>query len=248
MGEKNHYSNEHINAYIDGELDNEERACLIFDEQQDSTLARRINDVRILKEKIRLAYSDIPETDTINKSLNSTSFISKQKSLIVGLLILLTASALLLPTIINNDDILLAKQLIKKTLPIAPDTLSKIVGTNKQVIINISQYQVQQFDSTLDNIEALLQQHLTDPLFNVEIVANNSGLKALNIKTSPYAERITLLEKRFSNVNVIACAKTMAELAAEGDAVQLMKSIMITPSAAEQVAKRMSEGWIYLKL
>ena len=56
------------------------------------------------------------------------------------------------------------------------------------------------------------------------------------------------LRKQFDSLDVVACAKSMADLAASGDPIQLMKSIMTTPSAAAQVAKRMSEGWIYLKL
>ncbi len=63
-----------------------------------------------------------------------------------------------------------------------------------------------------------------------------------------YAERISQLANQFNSLNVVACAKSMADLATSGDPIQLMKSIMITPSAAQQVAKRMSEGWIYLKL
>ncbi len=153
-----------------------------------------------------------------------------------------------MPTITNNEDVILARQLIKKTLPIAPDAISKTIGTHKQVVINISQYHPQQFDATIANIEALLLQHSTDKLFNIEIVANKNGLKALDTKTSLHAERISQLAKQFNSLNVVACAKGMADLAAAGDPIQLMKSIMITPSAAQQVAKRMSEGWMYLKL
>ena len=51
MNKQSQYSDEHINAYIDGELDNDERAHLLFDEQQDTALARRINETRMLKEK-----------------------------------------------------------------------------------------------------------------------------------------------------------------------------------------------------
>ena len=59
MNKQNQYSDEHINAYIDSELDNDERTRLLFDEQQDTVLAQRINDARILKEKVQLAYSDL---------------------------------------------------------------------------------------------------------------------------------------------------------------------------------------------
>jgi intracellular sulfur oxidation DsrE/DsrF family protein len=248
MNKQSQYSDEHINAYIDSELDNDERTRLLFDEQQDTVLAQRINDARILKEKVQLAYSDLSEAGTAKKPFSCSAFVSKQKSLVAGLIILLTATALLLPAIMNNEDVMLARQLIKKTLPIAPGAISKTIGTHKQVIINISQYHPQQFDATITNIEALLLQHRADKLFNIEIVANKNGLKALDTKTSLHAERISQLAKQFNSLNVVACAKSMADLAAAGNPIELMKSIMITPSTAQQVTKRMSEGWMYLKL
>ena len=248
MNKQNQYSDEHINAYIDSELDNDERARLLFDEQHDVTLAQRINNARMLKEKVQLAYSDFSETGTAKKTFSCTAFVSKQKSLVAGLIILLTATALLLPGHLNNENIILARQLIRDTQPIRADAIAETIGTHKQIVINISQYQPLQFDATINHIEALLQQHRADKSFNIEIVANKKGLKALDTKTSLHAERISQLAKQFSSLDVVACAKSMANLAAAGDPIQLMKSIMITPSAAQQVAKRMSEGWMYLKL
>lgn len=113
---------------------------------------------------------------------------------------------------------------------------------------NINQYQAQNFDTTIEHIEALLQQQRADQSFNIEIVASGNGLKALDVKTSLHAERISQLANKFDNLDVVACTKSMTSLAAAGNPIQLMKSIMITPSAAEQVAKRMSDGWMYLKI
>ena len=248
MNSQNKYSDEHISAYIDGELDNDERALLLLDEQEDAVLAQRINKARILKEKVQLAYSDLSKNHTTKKTFYCPAFFNQPVSLVAGFIILLTATALLLPALKNNEDIILARQLIETTLPIAPDTISKTIGRHKQVVINISQYQAQQFDSTMQNLEALLQQHSADKSFSIEIVANKKGLKALDTKTSLHAERISQLAKQFDSLDVVACAKSMADLAAAGDPVQLMKSIMITPSAAQQVAKRMSDGWMYLKI
>ena len=84
--------------------------------------------------------------------------------------------------------------------------------------------------------------------FMLEIVANGQGLKALDTDTSPYAKKINLMATQFDNLEVVACAKSLAKLAAQGNPIQLMKSIMITPSAAEQVAKRTGAGWLYLKI
>ncbi len=248
MKEKNHYSDEHLSAYIDGELDNEERARLLFDKQHDTELAQRISDARALKEKIQLAYSDLSYQANNTKPFSCTAFISKQRSLVAGIGVLILTVTLLIPTIKNNHDLNLAKNLIKTTEAISPDKISTAVGDNKRVVISLSQYQPEKFDTTINHIETLLVQHENDAFFSVEIVAHKNGLKALDTKTSMHAERILLLAKRYDNLDIVACAKSMANLADSGDPIKLMKDILVSPSAAEQVAKRMGDGWMFLKL
>ncbi|MDX2504364.1 MAG: hypothetical protein QNL62_07800 [Gammaproteobacteria bacterium] len=176
MKNQNQYSDEHINAYIDGELDNDERALLLFDEQEDTALAQRINNARMLKEKVQLAYSDLSANNIAKQPFSCTAFVCNHKSLVAGLIVLITAAVLLRPAFINNDDLILAKQLIKNTQAIAPETIDTTIGTNKQIVINISQYQPQYFDVAIDQIETLLQQHRNDKSFSIEIVANKNGL------------------------------------------------------------------------
>ena len=161
---------------------------------------------------------------------------------------MLVAATFILSGLIKDDELLLARQLIKNTQPIAADNIRQAIGSKEHIVINISQYQARDFDNTIDHIEQLLIQNRTNESFNIEIVANNNGLKALDTITSAHAERINQIAGKFTNLKVIACAKSLADLASEGDPVQLMKSIMITPSAAQQVAKRTSEGWLYLKI
>lgn len=248
MREQNQYSDEHISAYIDGELDNEERARLLFDEQKDTELAQRVSDSRTLKEKVQLAYADISSHATPTNSFSCADFVSKQRALAAGIAVLIITAALLVPAMMNNHDITLARNLIKTTEAISSDKISAAIGDNRQVVINLSQYQPETFDTTINHIEALLVQHDNDESFSVEIVANKNGLKALDTKTSLHAERMSLLAKKFNNFEIVACAKSMAQLASEGDPIKLLTSIMMTPSAAQQVAKRTSAGWLYLKI
>jgi len=248
MSEQNKYSDEHISAYIDGELDNDERTLLLYDSQKDPLLLQRINDVRMLKEKVQLAYPEQSVTGVPKKSFSCVAFVKAPRSLVAGLIILVAAIVLLLPGTMNNDDVVLARQLINSTQAIAAADISETIGKHKQVVINISQYHPQSFDATVDNIEALLQQHRGDKSFSIEIVANKNGLKALDTETSLHAERISQLAHRFDSLDVVACAKSMSALAARGNPILLMQSVMITPSAAEQVARRMGDGWFYLKL
>ena len=248
MKEQNQYSDEHISAYIDGELDNEERARLLFDEQQDTKLAQRISDSRTLKEKVQLAYLDVSSQAMTKKPFSCAKFVNSRRALVAGISALIITAALLIPTVTNNHDITLASILIKTTEAVSSDEISTLVGNNKRVVINLSRYQPESFDTTIDHIEALLSQHNNDKSFSVEIVANKNGLKALDTRMSVHAERILLLAKNYNNLDIVACAKSMANLADSGDPIKLMKDILVSPSAAEQVAKRMSDGWIFLKL
>lgn len=247
MNGQSTYSDEYISAYVDGELDIEERTRLLFDEQTDEELAQRINETRMLKEKIQLTYSDISNKKNEKKSFSCSAFVSQNRALAASLLILSIALTMLTYNMSSNDSLILAKQLIKNTQPISSSTIGDVIGDHKHVVINISQYHPQSFSETINNIETLLQSK-DDTLFKVEIVANGPGLRALDTETSIHAERISQLANQFDNLEVVACAKSLAKLASEGDPIQLIKSIMITPSAAEQVAKRTSAGWLYLKI
>jgi len=247
MNERNTYSDEYVSAYVDGELDSEERARLLFDEQTDEELAQRINEARMLKEKIQLTYSEVSSRKYEKKSFSCTAFVSRHRTLAASLLLLSTMAAIFAYTMNSNDDLILAKQLIKNTQPIPAATISDVIGDRERVVINISQYHPQDFGEAINNIEALLQSK-DSKYFKVEIVASKQGLRALDTETSIHAARIGQLADSFDNLEVVACAKSLAKLASEGDPIQLMKSILITPSAAEQVAKRTSAGWLYLKI
>ncbi len=247
MNEQNTYSDEYISAYIDGELDSEERAHLLFDEQTDEELAQRINETRMLKEKIQLTYAELGSRKNAKKSFSCTAFVSKHRALAASLLLFSTIAAMLTYHMSSNDSLIVAGQLIKNTSPISVSAIDDVIGSHERVVINISQYDPQNFANTINSIETLLQGK-DKRLFKVEIVANGQGLKALDEETSIHAQQISQLANRFGNLEVVACAKSLAKLAAEGDPIQLMKSIMITPSAAEQVAKRTSAGWLYLKI
>jgi len=247
MNESNTYSDEYINAYIDDELDSEERACVLFDEQADKDLAQRINEIRMLKEKIQLTYSTVTNIKNEKKPFSCAAFSRRHRIFTAGLFVLSTIAAILMYNMPDKDNLILAKQLMNNTQATSATAINAVIGDHEHVVLNLSQYHPQDFDDTIDSIEALLRSK-EGKSFKLEIVANKQGLKALDIKTSIHAERISQLASQFDNLEVVACAKSLAQLASEGDPILLMKAIMITPSAAEQVAKRTSAGWLYLKI
>ncbi|MCK4833949.1 MAG: hypothetical protein KAT12_04195 [Gammaproteobacteria bacterium] len=247
MNQQYTYSDEHISAYIDNELDSEERAQFLSDEQTDEDFAQRINEIRMLKEKVQLSYSELKYDDDEKKSFSCTAFFSRHRALAASLLLLSVVAGILSYNMSSNDNLMVAKQLMTETQPISAASINDAVGENSHVVLYVSQYQPETFDETIDNIEALLQNR-SDDFFKLEIVANGQGLKALDTKSSLHAAQVNQLTNKFNNLKVVACAKSLTRLATEGNPIQLMQSIMIAPSAADQVAKRTSAGWLFLKI
>ncbi len=166
----------------------------------------------------------------------------------MGIIIIIVSAIMLLPSVTKNNEITLAKQFIENSPVISPGDFSSTVGQNKRVLINLAQYQPEKFDDTINNIKALLTNNESDKSFHIEIIASKKGLKVLDLKTSRHLEQINQLSNQFNNLKVIACAKSLTTLLAEGDPIQLSKAVIFTPSTAQQVAKRTKEGWLYVKL
>ncbi|MBE9568760.1 MAG: hypothetical protein IMF14_08690 [Proteobacteria bacterium] len=247
MRKKNTYSDEYISAFIDGELESEERARLLFDEEKDESLAQRINETRMLKEKVQLTYADIGGRRVENKPFSCAAFVSRHRALAASFVLLSMAAMMFVYDVSDDDNLIIARQLINSTEPLPVSSIDDAVGDNQHVVINVSQYDPKSFSETIDAIEALLDSRKKSS-FELEVVANAQGVKVLDAETSRHADQLSLLASRFDNFEVVACAKSLAELAAAGDPIQLMRSIMITPSAAEQVARRTAAGWLYLKI
>ena len=248
MNEKHNYSDEYINAYIDGELDNDERKQLLFDEQLDSELASRINDARMLKEKVQLTYADIKNTKHEKNSFNCVAFFNRHRALAASFLLMTSIATIFALNTGNDEHILVARQLMKNTPPTLTADLNTAIGNEQRIVLNISSYDAKSFSETVNMIDTVLSRHSDDNSFSMEIVANKQGLKALDVESSTHAIQLNQLADRYNNLEIIACAKSLADLATDGNPVKLMKSIIVTPSAAQQVAKRASAGWLYLKL
>jgi intracellular sulfur oxidation DsrE/DsrF family protein len=248
MKQHSNYSDEHISAYVDGELDNDERTRLLYDEQNDAGLAQRINKARILKEKVQLAYSEIDDARHDQHSFSCVAFARHNRALVASLLVVCAFTAAFIYNMSVSENVAAAKQLIASTRSIAAEQIDDVIGSDKRVVIHLLKYEQNNFNNTIEHLELLLEKNETDSAFSIELVASGQGLKALDASSSIFAERISLLADRFNSLEVVACAKSLAMLAKDEHPVQLLTSIIITPSAAQQVAKRSKQGWSYIKI
>lgn len=239
------YSDEHLNAYIDGELESEERARLLYDEQNNPALAQRIADARALKEKVQLAYGNLADFERPASKHTSRRMGNKLPAMTMAI----AASVMLAVTVffsmehISDKDIKSAKQLMASSESVELNHVNAIAATDEKLILDLNKYDPAKFDATLAQLQTLL----TNNALSVEVIANGQGLRALDA-TSEHARAITAMANRFENLNVIACAQTISDFASTESPVDVLSDFVTTRSAPYQVAKRTAEGWLYIKL
>jgi intracellular sulfur oxidation DsrE/DsrF family protein len=66
--------------------------------------------------------------------------------------------------------------------------------------------------------------------------------------STPYLKRIETLSASYDALQFVACNNTIARLAREGKAVDLVDVALIQPSAVQFVVERLRQGWSYVAI
>jgi len=91
MNKDEHISEEQLNAFVDGELDSEEKSRLLNESEQSVELDQRLCKQRKLKELVKHAYIDVPPPKRLPSShLAQSSFLGR--SLVAGVILFLGLS------------------------------------------------------------------------------------------------------------------------------------------------------------
>jgi intracellular sulfur oxidation DsrE/DsrF family protein len=101
----------------------------------------------------------------------------------------------------------------------------------------------------LDESENLLETYgRVNRKLQVEIIANESGVDLLRADVSHYADRIALMQAKYPNLSLVACTQTLNKLKRRGVSVRLLPDIQSVSSAAEEIKRRLQEGWDYVRV
>lgn len=101
---------------------------------------------------------------------------------------------------------------------------------------------------SLAMVKALLAQSAHEPGFRLEVLANADGVRLLSAQDSPYAAEIAALVQKYPSVRFLACGNSLKNLEKTGERLQLLPHVQVAPSAVDQVASRLREGWSYLSI
>lgn len=236
------YSREYLNAYIDGELTNDERLVFLQQLEQDAELKAEACALHTLKEMVRGSYREVKPRSHGHRGPCARSGL--RQALAAGLLL---TCGLVCGWLANDRfhrplgvDRLAGLphgyRPVAVTRQVDPDKLVLHVDTNDRAV----------FGRALEMAEALLAHNPRRR--NVEIVVHSGGLDMLRADVTPYSDRINRLAQQHANMAFIACGNTVARYQREGKTVVLVPEAKLVSSAVGEIVERLQQGWVYIKV
>jgi intracellular sulfur oxidation DsrE/DsrF family protein len=234
MKKDEHFSEEQLNAFVDGELEPEEKSRLYNESAQSQDLDLRLCQLRKLKELVRHAYDDVPPASRPGgpKMRRSGPFGG---ALVAGVLLAIGATAGYL-----------GQSLISTEFANNPATTAQAQEQIDNYLLHVVSADPEQMLSALAHAKYLLDSAEDGQARRVEIVANERGLDLLRSDVTPFAEEIRALQE--SNVVFYACARSIQRLEEKGVKVLLVPDIRQDYTALDRVVMRMQDGWKYEKI
>lgn len=238
-----------LHSFVDNELEQDERSELLEVIGRDEALRERVCELRGLKEMVRHAYhhSSARGKSPSQNARPARSFDMANLQSIAACVALVLLGGLS-GWFISAQSQLNGDQRMANLF--TATTQSKELAANPdKIVVQVSNSDPVRLKTALDETESLLAAYKrSNRQLKMEIVANGSGLDLLRTGVSPYETRLALLKARYPNLDLVACNQSIGKLRKKGIIVQLLPQTGITPSAAEEIKKRLMQGWDYLRV
>lgn len=232
------FSDEYLNAFVDGELTCGEREAALARLDADPEFKREACETRTLKEIVRGAYGDLP---AIRPCDGSAPFW--RQALVAGLMLVLGLSAGWFAR--GGVPAEPVAQLAGLPAGYTPIALTSRVDPDK-VVLHLDSSDPGRLKEVLSVADGLLRAR--GEQVRVEVVVNSYGLNLLRQDTTPYRDVIQRLRQEHANLSFLACAQTVARLEREGTKVELIPEAGLASSAIGEILSRMQQGWVYVKV
>ena len=229
MNRDDQFSEEQLNAFVDGELDPEEKQRLLSETADSPDLDQRLCQQRKLKELVTLAYDDVPRPKRPGPApLGRGSLFGRALAAAIVM-----AAGLALG--------FFAGQSVER----AADTMAVAIEPERY-LLHVASGAPDDMAAALQRAEYLLASAPDNGARQVEIVANERGIDLLRSDVTQFAVEISTLQA--NDVLFYACSKTIQRLEEDGVDVQLVPHTISNYTALDRVVIRMQEGWQYEKI
>lgn len=248
-------SEEHLNAFIDGEFADLEKSEVLEALNKDIELNQQACELRQLSELIRHAYARPPEIEKYRKPETHRANPWGRAAaavLLVGFGATLGWFGHQQPE--QRPAANMNAMYWDEHNAFHNSELTQVTAgeQSKRVIVHLNTSNTTRFEKALDTAEQLMKTYEGGDMgAEIEIVANASAIKMLRTGSSPYADRVRALQDRYLSLTFLACQDAMDQIREMEDLkeeVTLLPDVDVTPSALEHILNRLREGWVYLNV
>ena len=224
MNNENYFSDEHLNAFVDDQLDSAERNRVVEALARDADLSLRINELRKLKELVRYAYNTPTKVHSMARRSPSRLISS---ALAAGLLSAAAAGGWYWHASSSGVD---------ASAPVVANVTKK-----RGVVLQISDNDPAKWDIALINAKNIRKEFPQEKM-DIEIVAYGPGLEMFK-KDSRLGQRLD--DAANSGVKLLACGNTMEFTRTTQD--QLNSSVEVVKAGVVEILQKQEQGYSYIR-
>lgn len=226
-------STELLNAFVDDQLDSEEKSRIFVEVNNDEKLSREVCELRKVRDLVQLAYRDIPGAP------KPRTAPSRRVPLGVAAGLALAMGATL-------------GWFLHHTTPANTPAAGATVATTSEplkVLMHVADDNTIHLAQALDDIEASLEHfHRTGTNARLEVIINGNGLVLVREDATVFADRIEKLQKKYDNLAFMACQNTIDRLKRDtGITAKLLPGVVVIDSGVAQLMRRQNQGWAYIQ-
>ena len=237
-------SDDHLNLFIDEELDTDELNDIRQALLEDKELRERVCQLKAVRELIGYAYSDVPGPDYDSQQVKKSysmfgRAIAASVTLVVGVFL-------------GWETYHYSPQSVDEVS--AENTFQYVANHvavdhgNRKIILHIDSGDLQVVNAALNEADHLLATYKKANVpMKLDVITNKGGINMLRPGVSPYVERIQKLIED-GDVSFFACERSVAKAQKrEGIEIKLLPGVDSDKSARDLIPDRLEKGWVYIK-
>lgn len=250
MSDRTDFSDEMLNALVDGQLAPEDAERIYAQMQQDPELTRRVCELRAVREIVRLSYRDVPKPSQwpTYQAPESPARWRSLAALAAGVVVAL-GTLLVWQSGTATRDPKAPESAAQQRIAALEGAADATAGPIIKVLFHINSNDRELIKQSLQDIESALKLYRrTGQPARIQIVANGEGLDLLRVGASPYPETVQRMLQEYDNLQFVACQNTIDRLKRErGVSARLLPGVIVIDSGVAEIMRRQREGWVYIR-
>jgi intracellular sulfur oxidation DsrE/DsrF family protein len=248
-------SKELLNAFVDDELELEERRDIIVAQAEDPGVARELYELRTLKDLVHAARPQLADDSAqvevagqprlrnwFPTNWFTTVFAAASSVFIVFAVTMMSYWSPQTEEFTSTQTAQIYKDI--------NSLLEAQAGEEIKLIFHVKQAGTEAAGSLFRQLDKLLadsDKHNRN--VHIEVIASGPGLSLLRADSSPSPGKISYITRHYDNIDFVACQRSLLRQANKTDKeVSILPEALITHSGPELVKRRQRQGWSYIAI